>query len=147
MDEVESLPQLIHTLTLPTLTLVAFMTAYSVRMMQASLLQVMESEYVRTATLKGLTRGQVILRHALPNAVGPALRVTTLNIAWLIGGVVLVETVFNFPGLGRLLVMSVRVLDTPVILAVTLILSGVYVFTNLGADIISALLNPRLRAG
>jgi peptide/nickel transport system permease protein len=146
IDEVESFGQLVHTLALPTVTLAAAMTAYAVRMMQSSLIAVMDSEYVRTATLKGLTRGRVIFLHALPNALGPALRVTALNIAWLIGGVVLVEVVFNFPGLGRLLVDSIRVLDTPVIEAIALLMAGTYIVANLGADLVSGLLNPRIRA-
>jgi len=146
MDEVHSFGDLFHTITLPTVTLALAMTAYAVRMMQSSLVSVMESEYVRTATLKGLPRSRVIIRHALPNALGPALRVTALNLAWLIGGVVLVETVFNFPGMGRLLVDSIRVLDTPVIEAIALLMAGVYILANLGADLASGLLNPRLRA-
>jgi peptide/nickel transport system permease protein len=88
----------------------------------------------------------VIFQHALPNALGPALRVTAINIAWLIGGVVLVEVVFNFPGLGRLLVESIRVLDTPVVLAIALLMAAVYILANLGADLVSGLLNPRVRA-
>ena len=147
IDQAQSPLEVLHFLTLPMLTLVAAVTAYAVRMMQSSLIPVMESDYVRTATLKGLSRRRVIFRHALPNALGPALRVTTLNIAWLIGGVVLVEAVFNYPGLGRLLVNSVTMLDTPVIEAVTIILSAVFVLANLGADIVSTLLNPRLRKG
>jgi peptide/nickel transport system permease protein len=106
----------------------------------------LESDYVRMATLKGLPRHQVLMRHALPNALGPALNVTALNIAWLIGGVVVVETVFNFPGLGRLLIDSIRYQDSPVIEAIALILAAVYVVANLGADVLVNLLNPRLRA-
>ncbi len=147
IDRVDSFPDLLHTLALPTLTLTAAMTAYAMRMMQGSLVSVMESEYVRMATLKGLSRRRVILRHALPNALGPALRVTTLNLAWLIGGTVLVEAVFNYPGLGRLLVESIRVLDTPVIEAIAMIMATVYIRGNLGADLVSVLLNPRLRTG
>ncbi len=146
MDEVHSFGALIHTVALPTVTLALAMTAYAVRMMQSSLVSVMESEYVRTAILKGVPRSRVIVRHALPNALGPALRVTALNLAWLIGGVVLVETVFNFPGMGRLLVDSIRVLDTPVIEAIALLMAGVYILANLAADLASGLLNPRLRA-
>jgi len=145
IDQARSLPQVLQMLTLPTLTLVTVVTAYAVRMMQGSLVAVMESEYVRTATLKGVPKHRIILRHALPNALGPALRATTLNVAWLIGGVVLVESVFNYPGLGRLLVTSVGVLDTPVIEAIAMIMAAVYIFTNLGADVVSVLLNPRLR--
>ncbi len=146
IDRVRSIPELLHTLTLPTLTLTAAMTAYAVRMMQSSLLSVLESEYVRMATLKGLPRSRVVLRHALPNALGPALRVTALQIAWLIGGVVLVEAVFTYPGIGTLLVESIRVLDTPVIEAIAMILATIYVLANFGADLFSGLLNPRLRS-
>ena len=146
MDQVDSFGELAHTLALPTITLALSMTAYAVRMMQTSLVPVMESEYIRTAILKGLPRNRVILFHALPNALGPALRVTALNLAWLIGGVVLVETVFTFPGLGRLLVDSIRILDTPVIEAITMLMAGAYIVANLGADLLSGLLNPRLRA-
>lgn len=147
MDQVRTPTELIHTLTLPTLTLTAAMTAYAVRMMQGSLIAVLDSEYVRTATLKGLSRGRVIWHHALPNALGPALRVTALNFAWLIGGVVLVESVFSFPGLGRLLIDSIRVLDTPVIEAIALLMASVYILANLAADLVSGLLDPRVRVG
>jgi peptide/nickel transport system permease protein len=123
------------------------MTAYAVRMMQSSLVSVLESDYVRMATLKGLSRRRVILRHALPNALGPALRVTVLNVAWLIGGVVLVEVIFTFPGIGQLLIDSIRNLDTPVIEAIALIFAAVYILANLGADLVAAGLNPRLRTG
>lgn len=147
IDRAGSLPELLHMLTLPALTLTAAMTAYAVRMMQSSLLSVLESDYIRLATLKGLTRRRVIFLHALPNALGPALRVTVLNVAWLIGGVVLVEVIFNFPGIGQLLIDSIRLLDTPVIEAIAMIMAGVYILANLGADLAAAALNPRLRAG
>lgn len=146
IDQASSLLDLLHMLALPALTLTAVMTAYSVRMMQDRLVSVMESDYVRMATLKGLPGRRVVLLHALPNALGPALRVTALNIAWLTGGVVLVESVFSFPGLGRLLVESIRTLDTPVIEAIAMILASVYMLVNLGADLVAALLNPRLRS-
>lgn len=145
IDDAGSLGELLHMLVLPAVTLTAAMTAYAVRMMQASLVGVLESDYVRMATLKGLSPRRVILRHALPNALGPALRVTVLNIAWLIGGVVLVEVIFTFPGIGQLLIDSIRLLDTPVIEAIALILAAVYILANLGADIAAAALNPRLR--
>jgi peptide/nickel transport system permease protein len=145
IDDAGSVQELLHMLVLPAVTLTAAMTAYAVRMMQGSLVGVLESDYVRMATLKGLSRRRVILRHALPNALGPALRVTVLNIAWLIGGVVLVEVIFTFPGIGQLLIDSIRLLDTPVIEAIALIMAAVYILANLGADIVAAALNPRLR--
>ncbi len=147
IDQAQSVPELLRMLTLPAMTLTAAMTAYAVRMMQASLVSVLESDYVRMATLKGLSRQRVILRHALPNALGPALRVTVLNVAWLIGGVVVVENIFAFPGIGQLLVDSIRLLDTPVILAIAMILASVYILANLAADLVAAALNPRLRTG
>lgn len=145
IDQARSVPELLHILALPALTLTAAMTAYAVRMMQSSLLSVLESEYVRMATLKGLPRRVVVFRHALPNALGPALRVTALQVAWLIGGVVLVEAVYNYPGLGSLLVESIRSLDTPVIEAIAMIMAGIYVLANFLADLLSGILNPRLR--
>src|SRR5438309_5397085 len=146
MDQVKTFPGLLYTLSLPILTLTAAMTAYAVRMMRDNLIDVLESDYVQMATLKGLPRVRVVLRHALPNALGPALNVTALNIAWLMGGVVVVETVFNFPGLGRLLVDSISLKDVPVILAASLLLTAVYILANLVADVLVLVLNPRLRA-
>ena len=115
--------------------------------MQASLLSVLNSDYVQFATLKGLRRRRVMVLHALPNALGPALRATVINVVWLVGGVVLVEVVFTYPGIGLLLLDALRLLDTPVILASTMILASVYVLCNLGADLVAAALNPRLRTG
>ncbi|MGH3441842.1 MAG: ABC transporter permease [Nitriliruptorales bacterium] len=132
-------------LVLPAVTLAVAMTGYAVRMMQTSVVEVLESDYVRLATLKGISRRRLILRHVLPNALGPALRVTVINVAWLIGGVVLVEVIFNFPGLGRQMIDSIRLLDTPVIEAIALIMAAVYIFANLAADIAAAFLNPKLR--
>ncbi len=147
IDRARSFPQLLHTLALPTVTLTIAMTAYAVRMMQSSLITVLESEYVRMATLKGLSPARVIVFHALPNALGPALRVTVINVAWLVGGVVLVENVFNFPGIGQLLVDSIRLLDTPVIESIALLTASVYIAANLAADLVAGILNPRLQAG
>lgn len=97
------------------------------------------------ARLKGLPRWRVLTRHALPSALGPAINVTALNIAWLMGGIIVVETVFNFPGLGRLLIDAIDLKDIPVILAVSMLLTAVYIFCNLAADISVLLLNPKLR--
>ncbi|MBC7811042.1 MAG: ABC transporter permease subunit, partial [Burkholderiales bacterium] len=100
----------------------------------------------RMAILKGLPRYRVVLFHALPNAVVPALNTMALNLAYLIGGVVVVEQVFVFQGLGTLLVESVFLRDAPIIEAVALIVSGVYILANLFADVMAIVLNPRLRA-
>lgn len=146
IDRAQSLPETLYYLALPAITLTIAMTAYAVRMMQASLVAVLASDYVRLATLKGLSPARVLARHAIPNALGPALRVTVLNVAWLIGGVVLVENIFTFPGIGQALVDSIRLLDTPVIEAIALILAAVYIVANLGADLVAIALNPRLRS-
>jgi peptide/nickel transport system permease protein len=145
IDSAGSLSEALYLMALPAITIALVMTAYGVRMMHSSLVEVLESEYVRMATLRGLPRWRVVLRHAVPNAMGPAIRVTVLNIAWVVGGMVLIEGIFNFPGVGRLLVDSIRLLDTPVILAVTLILATTYIVANIVADVLAALFNPRLR--
>lgn len=145
ISQAGSLPELLHAIALPALALTLAMTAYAVRMMHSSLVTVLESEYVRMAILKGLPRWRIVFRHAVPNAMAPAIRVTVLNVAFVVGGVVLIERIFNFPGIGRLLVDSIQLLDTPVVTAVTLILASVYILANLGADLLAALFNPRLR--
>ena len=147
IDQAESFGAKVEVLILPAVTLTLAMTGFAVRMMQASLLAVLNSDYVQFSTLKGLPRRRVLLMHALPNALGPALRATVINVVWLVGGVVLVEVVFTYPGIGLLLLDALRLLDTPVILASTMILAGVYILCNLGADLVSAALNPRLRTG
>jgi peptide/nickel transport system permease protein len=133
--------------TLPAITLMVVMTVYSLRMLRDSLIEVLESDYVRMATLKGLSRTRVIFFHALPNAIVPALNTMALNLAYLIGGVVIVEQVFVYPGLGSLLVESVFLRDAPVIEAIALLVSLIYIFANLFTDIVSILSNPRLRTG
>jgi peptide/nickel transport system permease protein len=136
----------LHALVLPAVTLTVGMAVYAIRMLRDNLIEVLESEYVRMATLKGVRRWRVVLRHALPNALGPALNVTALNLTYLIGGVVVVEKVFSYQGLGQLLVDSIFNRDTPVVEAVTLVAAAVYIGANLLADVGSLLLNPRLRA-
>jgi len=147
VDQAETPLEALRTLALPAITLTTIMAVYAIRMLRDNLIDVLDSEYVRMATLKGLPRLQVIFRHALPNAIVPALNVTALNLAYLIGGVVLVERVFSYPGLGSLLVDSILLRDVPVIEAVALLVSAIYVFANLFADAMAIVLNPRLRAG
>jgi peptide/nickel transport system permease protein len=133
-------------LVLPALTLGVVITVHTVRMLRDNLIEVLESEYVRMAELKGLPRWKVMLRHALPNALVPTLNIVALNLVYLIGGVVIVEKVFAFPGFGSLLVDSVQLRDIPLIEATVLIAAAVYVFANLAADVLTILLNPRLRS-
>lgn len=145
VDSTQTFGGLVNTLFLPVVTLTIAMCAYAVRLMRESLIDILNSDYIQLAYLKGLPSWRVLIWHALPNALGPALNVLALNIAWLIGSIVLVETVFNFDGLGRLLVNSINYKDYPVIQAVVLVLCTVYVTANLAADISMLVLNPKLR--
>ncbi len=135
----------LHATVLPAVTLMVAMSVYAIRMLRDNLIDVLDSEYVRMATLKGVPRWRVVVRHALPNSLGPALNVTALNLTYLIGGIVVVESVFSYPGLGKLLVDSVSVRDVPVVEAIALLAAAVYIVANLVADVLAMLLNPRLR--
>src|SRR6056297_342024 len=126
--------------------LTMLMIAHVMRMIRASVIEAMASEYVQMATLKGVPHARIVLRHALPNALLPAINVIALTVAWLLGGVVVVEVVFNYPGLGRLLVDAISGRDLPVVQAITMIVAATYVGVNLVADILSLALNPRLRS-
>lgn len=130
---------------LPVLVLTMVMTAHILRTVRSSVIDVMESDYVQMARLKGVPFNQIVLRHALPNALLPAINVIALTIAWLLGGVVVVEKVFNFPGLGHYMVDAISDRDLPVVQAIALIVATVYVGVNLAADLLGLLLNPRLR--
>lgn len=147
VDERSTTGQYALALVLPAFTLGIVMAVYAVRMLRDSLIEVLDSEYVRMAELKGMPRRRVLLRHALPNALVPTLNVTALNLAYLIGGVVIVERLFTFPGFGSLLVDSVQLRDMPLIEATVLIAAAVYIVANLLADLGAILLNPRLRTG
>ena len=145
VDKAKTPLEMLRTLALPAITLTIIMAVYAIRMLRDNLIEVLDSEYIRMAIMKGLPSRHVILRHALPNAIIPALNVTALNLAYLIGGVVLVERVFSYPGLGSLLVDSILLRDVPVIEAICLLVSAIYILTNLVADVMTIVLNPRLR--
>ncbi len=130
---------------LPMLTLVLVIVAHMMRMTRASVLAVMASPYIEMAILKGLTQTRIVLRHALPNALAPIISVIALNLAYLIVGVVVVETVFVYPGLGQLMVDEVSKHDVPVVQACGLIFAATFIALNMAADILSLLSNPRLR--
>lgn len=132
---------------LPAVTLTLAVAPYITRILRASTIEVLESEYVMMARLKGLPERIVLNRHALPNALAPALQVTALNLAWLAGGVVVVEFVFTFPGIGLALTDAVANRDMPMVQAICLIIAAVYVLANLTADILTILVSPRLRTG
>ena len=131
---------------LASTVLTMLMIAHVMRMVRASMIEVMAGDYVQMATLKGVPYWRIVFRHALPNALLPAINVIALTVAWLLGGVVVVEVVFNYPGLGRLLVDAISDRDLPVVQAITMIVAVTYVGVNLVADILSLALNPRLRS-
>jgi peptide/nickel transport system permease protein len=147
VDETSSAGEYLRAMTLPAVTLAIVMAVYAVRMLRDNLIEVLDSDYVRMAELKGLSAGRVLLRHALPNALVPTLNVTALNLAYLVGGVVVVEKVFGYPGFGGLLVDALQLRDLPLIEATIMIAASVYIAANLIADIGAILLNPRLRNG
>jgi peptide/nickel transport system permease protein len=132
-------------LVLPVVTLLISLTAYSVRMVRAGIIEVMRSEYVQSARLNGMPERRLILRHVLRNALGPAVQVIALTVEWLVGGVVVVETVFQYPGIGAGLVTSVSLRDIPVVQAIALIIAAFYITVNIVADVVVVLLNPKLR--
>ncbi|SPH18008.1 Glutathione transport system permease protein GsiC [Defluviimonas aquaemixtae] len=129
---------------LPALTLTLVVTAHMMRMTRAAIINLLASPYIEMARLKGMNPMRVILKHALPNALAPIITVVALNLAYLITGVVVVEVVFVYPGLGQLMVDSVSKRDIPVVQAVALIFAAAYVLLNLTADVLSTLSNPRL---
>ena len=129
---------------LPAMTMVLIVTAHMMRMTRAAVVNLLSLPYIEMAHLKGLRRWRVIAVHALPNAVAPIVTVVALNLAYLIVGVVLVEVVFVYPGLGQLLVDSVAKRDITVVQAACLIFAATYTLLNLAADILGILSNPRL---
>ena len=132
-------------LVLPALTLVIAVAPYVARIMRASMIEVLESEYVEMARLKGLPERTVLVRHALPNALGPVFQVIALNLAYLAGGIVVVEYVFNYSGVGSVLQDAVVNHDLPVVQALAMLIAAVYVVLNLLADVATILVTPRLR--
>jgi peptide/nickel transport system permease protein len=132
-------------LVLPTLTLVLAVAPYVARIMRASMIEVLESDYVEMARLKGLPERTVLVRHALPNALGPVFQVIALNLAYLAGGIIVVEYVFNYTGIGSALQEAVVNHDLPVVQALAMLIAAVYVILNLLADVATILVTPKLR--
>jgi peptide/nickel transport system permease protein len=132
-------------LILPILTLVLAVTPYVARIMRASMVEVLESDYVEMARLKGLPERLVLRRHALPNALGPTFQVIAINLAYLAGGVIVVEYIFNFAGIGGALRNAVADHDIPVVQALAMAIAALYVVLNLLADIGTIVVTPRLR--
>ena len=140
-----SLFEKLNAIALPIAVLTLVVLAHMMRMTRAAILNVMQSAYIETAELKGLNAFQVIYRHAFPNAVAPIVNVVMLNLAYLVVGVVVIEVVFVYPGMGQYLVDHVSKRDVPVVQACDLIFAAVYIGLNMVADIVAILSNPRLR--
>ena len=140
-----SLGEKLSAIALPVTVLTLVVLAHMMRMTRAAILNVMQSAYIETAELKGLSSFQVIARHAFPNAIAPIVNVVMLNLAYLVVGVVVVEVVFVYPGMGQYLVDHVAKRDVPVVQACGLVFAAVYILLNMVADIVSILANPRLR--
>ncbi|MGI9310542.1 MAG: ABC transporter permease [bacterium] len=130
---------------LPIMVLSMVMTAHILRTVRSSVIETMASDYAQMATLKGVPYWRIVFRHVLPNALLPTINVVALTIAWLLGGVVVIETVFNFPGLGRMMIDSISDRDLPVTQTLALIISIIYVGVNLLADVLTMIANPRFR--
>ena len=130
---------------LPVFVLAMVMMAHILRMVRSSVIEVMAGDYIQMATLKGVPYWRIVFSHALPNALLPAINVVAMTIAWLLGGVVVIEVVFNYPGLGRMMIDAISDRDLPVVQAIALIVASVYVGVNLTADILTMVANPRLR--
>lgn len=145
ISENSSGQEVLLAMVLPAVTLAIMMAVYAIRVLRDSLIEVLRSDYVRLTELKGLRPRAVLFRHALPNAIVPALNVTALNLGFLIGGVVIVERVFSYPGFGTLLIDALQLRDIPLIKATVMISAAVYVAANLVADVLAVLLQPRLR--
>jgi peptide/nickel transport system permease protein len=129
---------------LPALVLTLVVIAHMMRMTRAAIINLLASPYIEMAALKGMSRGRIIVKHALPNALAPIINVIVINLAYLVVGVVVVEVVFVYPGLGQLLVDSVSKRDIPVVQASALLFAGTYILLNLTADVLSIATNPRL---
>ena len=140
-----TLPELLYRTFLPALTLVLVVVAHMMRMTRASIINLLASPYIEMARLKGTPPWKVIVKHALPNAWAPIINVVALNLAYLITGVVLVEVVFVYPGIGQALVDAVSKRDFPVVQASCLIFAATFILLNLAADVGAILTNPRLR--
>jgi len=140
-----SLTGWLDVLILPALTATLVLLAYVTRMTRAGVIDELKKPYVRTATLKGLPQRQIIFKHVLRNALLPTITIIAISVGWLIGGLVVIEQVFNYPGLGRELVTAVQAQNIPMIQAIVMLIILAFALANLAADVLYAVLNPRIR--
>lgn len=144
-NDIDSIGQMLRVFAMPVITLLCVICAQMIRMTRAAMISVLDSPYVEMALLKGASRPRMVLRHALPNAVGPIVNAVALSLSYLFGGVIIVETVFNYPGIARLMVDSVSTRDLPLIQSCAMIFCLGYLALITIADVIAILSNPRLR--
>ncbi|MEE9599647.1 MAG: ABC transporter permease [Anaerolineales bacterium] len=137
--------ELLPNIVLPIITLTLIMVAHILRLVRTNMIDVMVSDYVQMARLKGVPAMQIVFKHALPNAMLPTINVVALTLAWLVGGVAIIETVFNYPGIGKLLIGAITDRDFALVQGIAIILSGIYIALNLIADLLTLVLNPKLR--
>ncbi len=137
--------KVLHAMALPVMTLGFAVLAHMLRMTRASVINIFTSPYIEMAVLKGIPKRRIVMRHALPNALSPIFAVIALNLAYMVSGVIIVETIFAVPGLTRLLVDGVSLRDIPLIQSCAMMFGAVYIILNLIADVLSILFNPRLR--
>jgi peptide/nickel transport system permease protein len=140
-----SLLDWLRVLTLPAITASFVLIGYITRLTRAGMLEELGKAYVRTALLKGLPRRNIILKHVLRNALLPTITVIAISIGWLIGGIVVIENVYNYPGVGSELIRAVEQKNLPILQAITMIIVFIFAFSNLVADLLYAWLNPRIR--
>ena len=137
--------ELLPNIVLPIITLTLVMVAHILRLVRTSMIDVMISDYVNMARLKGVPAWRIVFRHALPNAMLPTINIVALTIAWLLGGVVIIESVFNYPGIGTLMINGISDRDLALVQGIAIILAAIYILVNLAADLMTLVLNPRLR--
>jgi peptide/nickel transport system permease protein len=137
--------EILPNIVLPIITLTFIMVAHILRLVRTNMIDVMTSNYVQMAQLKGVPRTKIVFQHALPNAMLPSINVIALTLAWLLGGVAIIETVFNYPGIGKLLVNAIGDRDLALVQGIAIILASIYIGINLIADLLALVLNPRLR--
>ncbi|HEY8287006.1 MAG TPA: ABC transporter permease [Chloroflexota bacterium] len=136
---------LVQSFIMPVITLSLVLLAYIGRMTRTNVIDVMETDYVRTAVLKGVSYRSVVLRHALRNALLPSITIIASNVGWLLGGIVVTESLYGYPGLGRLLLQAVQQRDVPLLQDITLLIALIFSLSNLLADVLYVVLNPRVR--
>ncbi len=137
--------EMLPNIVLPIVTLTILLTAYILRIMRTGIIEVMRSDYIRVARMKGLHHVVILLRHALPNALLPTLTVSALTVAWLIGNLVVIEAGFNYPGMGTLMLSAIQNRDLPLVQSIAIVMAVIYLTVNLTADLLTLALNPRLR--